>query len=499
MSSRLSGAVLALAAAGLLAISLATSAWWAGHPVSPTRTYTQIAHVGLHGAKLCLVDAAELETCKDAPTHSVFGPIGYVEMVACGLLVISALALGVMTLRRSEDRKTFALFVIGGAPLADALAVALIAIGPTSEATIPYGYGIYLFFVGSTTAIVAAVIARRPVPALVLAPARQAIAAAPMPMPVSQQLPGVDMAALMRDDTMRPSSPEPMLGSRPLPPSRGGNLAGPAGTLGAPTPQPDASPLFSSAPQLRPLYEAQGTAPVAPPPKFPARAPTPLPRDKIAAQTGMATPLPSRFAPASSPKPKPFSRTLPTAAPIEPAPRPKPASAPPPVGKPPISRTLPASVPPPPLQVATPTPAPETPAPSEATEPAGYAAVGDSTDVNVAVHTAPPQTDTEEVALAPRGSTQDDNAETVAREKISTTDVDLAKAPEVTPVPVPEKPVEKPKVSMSTAPDSLPPPIENKRAQSTSSPSPACPQCEAPMAWVEEHLRFYCKSCRMYF
>jgi hypothetical protein len=61
----------------------------------------------------------------------------------------------------------------------------------------------------------------------------------------------------------------------------------------------------------------------------------------------------------------------------------------------------------------------------------------------------------------------------------------------------PAKP-DKPKVSMSTAPDSLPPPIENKRAQA-SGPSPACPQCEAPMAWVEEHLRFYCKSCRMYF
>ena len=36
------------------------------------------------------------------------------------------------------------------------------------------------------------------------------------------------------------------------------------------------------------------------------------------------------------------------------------------------------------------------------------------------------------------------------------------------------------------------------RAESTG-PTPACPQCEAPMAWVEEHLRFYCKQCRMYF
>jgi hypothetical protein len=53
-----------------------------------------------------------------------------------------------------------------------------------------------------------------------------------------------------------------------------------------------------------------------------------------------------------------------------------------------------------------------------------------------------------------------------------------------------------PRLPLSTAPDSLPPPKDSKV---TSGPSPACPQCESPMAWVEEHLRFYCKSCRMYF
>ncbi|MEO8841965.1 MAG: hypothetical protein ABI591_30055 [Kofleriaceae bacterium] len=50
---------------------------------------------------------------------------------------------------------------------------------------------------------------------------------------------------------------------------------------------------------------------------------------------------------------------------------------------------------------------------------------------------------------------------------------------------------------ISTAPSSLPPP--KKAAVASSGPTPACPQCEAPMAWVEEHLRFYCASCRMYF
>jgi len=52
-------------------------------------------------------------------------------------------------------------------------------------------------------------------------------------------------------------------------------------------------------------------------------------------------------------------------------------------------------------------------------------------------------------------------------------------------------------VPISTAPTSLPPP--KAAPQVSSGPTPACPQCEAPMAWVEEHLRFYCASCRMYF
>ncbi len=49
----------------------------------------------------------------------------------------------------------------------------------------------------------------------------------------------------------------------------------------------------------------------------------------------------------------------------------------------------------------------------------------------------------------------------------------------------------------STAPHSLPPPSDQQAV--AVGPSPACPQCEAPMAWVEAHLRFYCKSCKMYF
>jgi hypothetical protein len=72
----------------------------------------------------------------------------------------------------------------------------------------------------------------------------------------------------------------------------------------------------------------------------------------------------------------------------------------------------------------------------------------------------------------------------------------LSRAPSVVATETP-MPTRAQSVPISTAPSSLPPPKETS-TQSTG-PTPACPQCESPMAWVDEHLRFYCKSCRMYF
>jgi hypothetical protein len=75
----------------------------------------------------------------------------------------------------------------------------------------------------------------------------------------------------------------------------------------------------------------------------------------------------------------------------------------------------------------------------------------------------------------------------------------LSRAPSVvaTETPMPTPTTRAQSVPLSTAPASLPPPKET--ATQSTGPTPACPQCEAPMAWVDEHLRFYCKSCRMYF
>jgi hypothetical protein len=122
----------------------------------------------------------------------------------------------------------------------------------------------------------------------------------------------------------------------------------------------------------------------------------------------------------------------------------------------------------------------------------------ESTDVN-----AHPVTDDGEEAAtvfrekkeatpAPRLPTDDsDEAATVARPKQDPED--LVTDPEQARASVKSMP----KIPISTASESLPPPKEEKTAHG--GPQPACPQCEAPMGWVEEHLRFYCKSCRMYF
>ncbi len=54
-----------------------------------------------------------------------------------------------------------------------------------------------------------------------------------------------------------------------------------------------------------------------------------------------------------------------------------------------------------------------------------------------------------------------------------------------------------PFVPLTTAAPDLPAPTSQQLHPG--GPAPACPQCDAPMAWVEAHLRFFCASCRMYF
>ena len=104
--------------------------------------------------------------------------------------------------------------------------------------------------------------------------------------------------------------------------------------------------------------------------------------------------------------------------------------------------------------------------------------------VTLAAASPPPPT-------SPIASTASSDAETSRAETVAASDIatDAPTAPIAEPT--------RTSATLSTAPDSLAPPTPDQIA--ASGPSPACPNCDAPMAWVEAHLRFFCKPCRMYF
>ena len=575
MSSRVAATALALIAAALLAISVATSAWWSGHPVVDGRTSNlRTVYVGPMSATGCKTGGDG--SCQKLPIDGGFAATGIAETVALVLLVIGLLALAGLAWKRSEHRKLLATVALAAAGLSIALAAAMILQGPAIKGqhrvVMPIGYGMYLFWIGAAGAIAASLVARRemPEPRTTLRPPRQlepAWSAAPAMVPPPAGPPvrpsQVDVQALLQDDSLRPSSlgPEPMMGRPPVA-SPGGSLPGPSGPLGA----GGQAPLFTSAPQLKPLYEQFGHG-VAKPHVDVGMTPPMIPRAQIAALTGVpapATAAPRPPPPAVAPAPplrcrgrprprrrcrrprrrcrrrsrrvhparrarrRPRCRPRCARGPSVPPPvRPRSASAAPPIGSSAVAaapsaaaaRTA-AALPGRPLKPSRPLPPPTAAARAEQPTPPPIrpatesvqtlddptvppVEVGDHTDVS-----ASPAAAAFGANRAGRAGTEDDDqASTHAVEKVGATDVELAPAPPepertepeavaAPPEPAPAPPKQK-AATISTAPASLPPPTE-KQAQ-TSGPSPACPQCEAPMAWVEEHLRFYCKSCKMYF
>jgi hypothetical protein len=139
--------------------------------------------------------------------------------------------------------------------------------------------------------------------------------------------------------------------------------------------------------------------------------------------------------------------------------------------------------------------------------------VGDATDVGVVPapmasteeERVPADPSVTEQVAAQSGPSEPDHTDRnrpSASDLMATIDRDLPQAAgatstsEQTPVPTIAARAQS-QVPVSTAPSSLPPPEIAEAA--ITGPRPACPQCEAPMAWVDVHLRFYCKSCRMYF
>jgi hypothetical protein len=541
MASRAVGALFGLAAVILFAVSIASPkvtpivpAWWDGHPSIEGKTYDRMdVHVGLVGAARCFDGAAN---CTPVDVDSTFQTVGLAELALAGLAELFAILLTISIWRIGDRRKLLARLALGASVLAGAGSAALVLIGPEIHASdqgrslaivVPLGPGLFMFWGALAATGVAAVLALR----------------------------------IQRE----PLRLKPSLARMPI------------------EPQPDVRQIVREVPQLRPLYEVQGAAPVAPPVQMPTRAPSPVPRESMRALAGIDTPPPAPSpraalehvaAPRSQsdradsqpiePPPPLMKRPseplpplrVPTVpdAPLRPKtqlpPRPKPpmpappplarASQPkigrktPPAGDKPIPdqvperKTIAHAIPPPPTPDDMPPPpklsakaarlatdidgrletgmreteavtAVEVDAEAKAAfdaaerqrklaerHAAETAQMIDGSDTGVEIDSPPrppavevgEHTDQLDARAEPRAESASDRA--------MTTNAEEARPTSVMPIPI------------STAPTSLPPP-KAAAPQMPTGPTPACPQCESPMAWVEEHLRFYCKQCRMYF
>ena len=306
----------------------------------------------------------------------------------------------------------------------------------------------------------------------------------------------------------------------PAPVSPGGLLPGPTGPLGGGAPGPALRPLHEH-PGAPPAFTSgrPGTLPPpnrsATPPSAPARAAAP-PMTLAGAPNAPLRARPTSVAPPAAAVPMTLAGAV--------AP---PRALTPPPGRPPTPlptrstiataavpapRTSSPAITPPPLVDAEPTSTTPFPTEDSLDEPE-YTEAGDipeprDTSVqdipdSVSVGLAP-------TSLAPRPGIHDRDSEadiaTVGHDRFDAADLDGDEGTQTSDPPIPPPPATvapprgpsgKVPIPMSTASPSLPPPAPQIAA--ANSPSPACPQCEAPMAWVEEHLRFYCKSCRMYF
>src|SRR6185503_7231542 len=143
MTYRGAGAGLALIAAALLAVSIATPsvlpgelALFAGHPTVHGRVFElQDVYVGLYGAELC--NTGGDGACKSREPKASFQYAALGELGLAGLLGVTAIILALLTLRKSEARKGAAKLVALVALLAAVGAGVLILLGPTDEGAVP--------------------------------------------------------------------------------------------------------------------------------------------------------------------------------------------------------------------------------------------------------------------------------------------------------------------------------------------------------------------------
>jgi hypothetical protein len=264
MAPRALGALLAVLAAIAFVVSIASSAWWSGHPDVEGRTITAKAvRVGLLGATGC--NTGGDGTCEPVEVTSGMQTAGLVELAAIGVCALLAFMLAVSAWRIGDRRKGLANVTIFAALLAGVGAIGVLLIGPAIHASqsvsVPIGWGTFVFGGGLLALLAGSAITRTLEPE----PFRLKPSMAPLPMP-----PSVRDMLREQHEGLRPSqmSIDPS-GSRP------------------------SVPLIGGAPQLRPLYDPRNDgyvpAPISPP--LPLAPPTPVPQSMIDQLTGNGAPI----------------------------------------------------------------------------------------------------------------------------------------------------------------------------------------------------------------
>lgn len=560
MTSRALGAGFALLAALAFVTAFAGGAapkivpgWWDGHPRIEGRVFVRKdLHIGLVAAYGC--NRGETVTCQPLTTETGKGLVGFVELGVLALLVVTAVALMRTTMAMDDRRKRLGKAVLIQAAVAALGGVIVLALGPQIKATqrfeVPIGTGIVALWVGVVFAVAAGVIAMRlrpeplrlrssqthavpptppsppePSPASVAQgpSAKQDLPAQPKAKGASASrpppIPAASVSAQSNASAKSSSPPDrapPAALAQAHPPAGGGDAASSnAAPFGSGTIPPPLSAISFWSQSATPIAAASpGSAPSERP--LPGVAPAPLPGVAPAPLPGVAPPIPSAVP--AAPKPPSFAGAVPS----------PPALPPPSTSAPPIPRsvvsalpTIIHAVPPPPSVPSDPAP-PAPPAPSSVsadhapqTSPTDEATMAPGSDDTVvqqkpsdsAMTTSVPGDATTTAKLEAAGPDAPGPAEATPDAPSPAEATPEAAGPEVQAASSDDTaqtnaaagdsaspPVE---VPLSTAPASLPPP--KKTAAADSELSASCPQCEAAMSWVEEHLRFYCGECRMYF
>src|SRR5271167_599775 len=138
MASRAVGALLGVSAAAAIAVSLATPAWWDGHPRVDGHTYTaKDVHVGLWSSTGC--NTGGMGNCEVVAVGDTFSTMALAELGVAGLAALLVLALGISAARDGARKKLAAKLAIGAVVLAAVGGGLLIVLGPSIQSAKPVG------------------------------------------------------------------------------------------------------------------------------------------------------------------------------------------------------------------------------------------------------------------------------------------------------------------------------------------------------------------------